>query len=368
MGGRRDQGEDWVVRVFGSLEAWRKSLPRGRVAFGRPRKEVIHIQLVKADGPAWKLPCPDTPLPDDVLRAVQGMVTGIGPRPRLEYEFGGKRRIAVGRRGEPADRLRAELVSLYGLRPIHELRQSDGLLADYAASGGSYRPFARKMGIRNSEFLVRAAEPAQVERSAVMNDRQLERVWRLFPVYEAGNDEPGRDGPEEMTEVVIGDLGGEAPAPAPLPMAIPKADGRGAHSQYLGHALDTGGGRRWNLLEFEPPLRIALGGALNRMLGFGDSTHVNEVIPYRGDGYHWGRKNPMPGRTPLGRDQGPVCRVLHHPDPAGDWFPWLGTPYPVPSVATWDVWQRRRTHYDRMRKKSRNGNRNGSQRIPNVSG
>src|SRR5690606_12336909 len=78
-------------------------------------------------------------------------------------------------------------------------------------------------------------------------------------------------------EVVIGDPGGELVAQPALPMAIPKADGRGRACMYFGHALDVGGGCRWSLLDFETPLRIALGGLLNRELGFGNSTRADEV-------------------------------------------------------------------------------------------
>src|SRR3546814_6463950 len=47
---------------------------------------------------------------------------------------------------------------------------------------------------------------------------------------------------------------------------------------YFGHELDYGGGNRWNLRAFEAPLRIALGGELNRALGLGNSAGVDEVI------------------------------------------------------------------------------------------
>src|SRR3546814_17972329 len=82
-------------------------------------------------------------------------------------------------------------------------------------------------------------------------------------------------------------------------MAIPNADGRGKLSLYFGHELDYGGGNRWNLRAFEAPLRIALGGELNRALGFGNSAGVDEVIAYAGDGYHWSRNAPLAPREVL---------------------------------------------------------------------
>src|SRR3546814_7670251 len=113
-------------------------------------------------------------------------------------------------------------------------------------------------------------------------------------------------------------------------MAIPNADGRGKLSLYFGHELDYGGGNRWNLRAFEAPLRIALGGELNRALGFGNSAGVDEVIAYAGDGYHWSRNAPLAPREVLSGDIGPVCRRLRHPTPDGWWYAWLGTAFNVP--------------------------------------
>jgi hypothetical protein len=92
-------------------------------------------------------------------------------------------------------------------------------------------------------------------------------------------------------------------------MAIPKADGRGKESLYFGFNLDFGGGCRWSQAAFETPLRIALGGQLNRQLGFATSRQADQVLAYTGDGFQWGPKSPMAQRSPLDRDSGPVCRA-----------------------------------------------------------
>ena len=349
---RTTPDSEWIAKIFGSVAAWKKSLPRGSVAFGRKRKPVIHIRLIKSEPITWKLPCPDKPLPPEVVHSVRNAVVGVGPRPRLRYEMQGQSRLAVGRRGESADRLRDELVALYGLRPFREVKPSNGLLASYVAEEGSYRPYARPMRLRNADFLARAADPAEVEQSALLSDRHFERVWRVVPTYvvedrQASND--GNDPPEKMTEVVIGDPGGKNDPRPQLPMAVTKSDGRGSRSLYFGHELDRGGGRRWCQEDFEPPLHIALGGELNRLLGFGASSKVDEYIPYCGDGYHWDRNNPLAKRTTFGRGIGPVCRILEHPQPHGDWYDWLGIPYPLPVRQSWEAWGRRKAHYERMR-------------------
>ncbi len=313
--------DDWIGRVFRTRGDWALSLRRTNrwrfVSKSRPRKPVIHIRLLPDDAPAFKLPCPAS-IPAEIAAAVCQAVTGRGPRPRIEYEHNGQRRIAIGRKGEHPDRLRAELVQHYGLVWMAELQERDGPVAEYVATGGSYRPFARAAGERDQQFLARAATPSEVERETILSDRQLERVWRLHPVYiYDGDGDPGEWAQEKPKEVSIGDTGGQAEMPAPLPAAIPKADGRGKHGLYFGYALNYGGGCRWSEEDFFPPLDIALGGELNRSLGFGNSTGTDEVIPYVGDGFHWGPNNPLPKREPLDRNIGPVCRVLLHPEPDG---------------------------------------------------
>lgn len=350
---------DWMIRVFGSVEAWKKSRTRCRfVTFGCPhhRQTTIPPRLI----PARRRPLPrdDRPVSDELRAAVAHSVTGVGPRPRLEYEIGGERRIAIGRRGEPLDRLRADIVATYGLvRTVEVLGGSDAL-AEYVANGSSYRPYARSLRVRHKDFLAMAADPAQIERAVVLSDRQLERVWRLNPVCEMPGEElslshPGgwAHGPKE---VVIGDPGGKAERPAPLPMAVPKADGNGKRSRYFGYELSIGGGARWRLRDFYPPLMVALGGRLNRELGFGGSVNVDEVVPYVGDGYHWGRNKPLAPRANLGREVGPVCRVLLHPPPAGDWYTWLGQPFPLQKgPSTHETWRKRQKVYERERNNCR---------------
>ena len=357
---KQDANPDWIAKVFGSADAWKKSRPVApAVRFGRRRHPAIHCTLLKDAGPTWTLPCPDRPLSAYAVEAATRCVTGVGPRPRLAYEVAGQRRIAIGRRGEPVDNLRQELVATYGLIPTVEVRRANDALAEYVATGGNYRPFARSLGVKDATFLRRAADPAEVEKATILSDRQLERVWRLQPVLvadsagEASND-PAEDAPAEVTIV---DPGGTPERPAPLPAAIPKADGRGRLAMYFGHQVEYGAGGRWREEDFVPPLRIALGGLLNRELGFGLSGGVDEVLPYAGDGYHWGRNLPLPPRFPLGREVGPVCRVLQHPPVRGDWYPWLATPFPVPDARRWETWQRRRATYDRQRKKSRLGSK-----------
>src|SRR3546814_19327905 len=124
-----------------------------------------------------------------------------------------------------------------------------------------------------------------------MSDRQLARVWRLHPEYEAPDEDaligdPGEWATGDVGEVVIRDPGGEAEKLPPLPMALPQADGRGNLSLHFGHELDYGGGNRSNLRAFEPPPRIALGAELNRALGLGNAAGVEEGTAYAGDGYH----------------------------------------------------------------------------------
>lgn len=358
---KQEANPEWIERVFGSVQAWRKSRPRTKVRFGRRRREVIHIKLISDRGQHWILPCPDRPPAPQVLEAVSRCVTGFGPRPRLEYTVNGQTRIAIGRKGEHVDILRAELVSVYGLLPTRRVGRANDAVAEYVATGGNYRPFARALRVKDGTFLRKAADPAEVERAVILSDRQLDRVWGLLPTYQDGT-ATAEGTPTEgedwgMREVYIGDPGGERERPAPLPMAIPKIDGRGRHNLYFGHALEYGGGRRWSEEDFAPPLRIALGGLLNRQLGFGNSTFANQVLAYAGDGFHWGRRKPMANRTPLGRDVGPVCRTLTHPEPGGEWYSWLGRPYPVPDTTSWEAWGRRRSVYDRERKKTRLGSK-----------
>lgn len=313
---------EWMVRVFGSVQAWHRSRTRWRfVCRGRKRKQVIHLRLLSHSETKWQLPCPDRPAPDHVVHACRLMVTGIGPRPRLEYMQDGQQRIAVGRRGEPADRLRLYLWATYGPVYATEIGQQDDALAEYVAEGGNYRPYARKLGMRDQAFLAMAGAPAEVEKSVVMSDWQFERVWLLNPVYvvPAGKGDvsignPGDWAQDEVREeVMLGDPGGEVEKLPDLPMAIPKADGRGKQSLYFGFNLDYGGGCRWSLEAFEPPLRIALGGLLNRELGFGNSTGADKMCPYAGDGFHWSRNAPLAKRVAENLRSGPVCRLLNYP-------------------------------------------------------
>lgn len=309
--------EGWILRTFGSVAAWKKSRTGcARVRFGRPRKEVIHIRLVGRRDSSWRLPCPDRPVPAVVAAAVRHVVTGIGRRPRLAYTRGGTERIAIGRRGEPADLLRAELWATYGPLCAVEVKHENDALAEYVATGGNYRPYARALKTSDRRFLQAATDPSAVERAVVLSDRQVERVWRLVPVYEVpegdGDVSLGEYGSwakdEAVREVVIGDPGGAAEQPVLLPMAVPKASGLGKESLYFGFNLDYGGGRRWSQEDFVPPLRIALGGRLNREQGFGDSQRVDQRLPFAGDQFPWGRSRPMPVRAPLGRDAGPAFK------------------------------------------------------------
>lgn len=310
---------DWMIRVFGSIEAWHRSRTRFRhVLVGQKRKEVLRLRLVSHSATKWRLPCPDKPTPPEIKRAVARMVTGVGPRTRLAYMLDGEHRIAVGRHGEPADNLRLELVATYGLVWNMEVRPENDALAEYVATGGNYRPFARQLRIGDQMFLAKAMNPVEVERSVLLSDRQLDRVWRLQPKYEAEEgmvDDPGEWATGTLEEITIGDRGGEAEPPVPLPMAIPKADGRGRHNLYFGHALYYGCGRRWLEADFFTPLKIMLGGELNCEQGFGGSTHANEVLPYKGDGFHWGRKNPLAVRI-VDHDKGPVFRTVSALPPA----------------------------------------------------
>lgn len=314
---------EWVERIFGSFKAWQKSLTGFRaVRVGPKRREVIHIRLVRGPRSTWRLPCPDRPIPDQVRATVADSVLGFGPRPRVAYRVGDLERMAVGRRGESSERLRAELQQLYGPVWMVDVPQENDAVAEWVATGGNYRPHARRLGIRDQRFLAKAIEPEEVERSAVLSDRQFERVWLARSVYsspEEGTDvvygDPGEWAADDPDEVVIADPGGKPEAPPPLPMAIPKVDGRGRHNLYFGHALDYGGGHRWSVLDFEPPLKIALGGLLNRQLGFGGSERVDEALGYQGDGFHWGRFQPLAPRLVEPWWHGPVCRRLSHPEP-----------------------------------------------------
>jgi hypothetical protein len=348
---------EWIARTFGSATAWRRSLTGFRfVKIGPKRKPAIHIKLLREKGSSWRLPCLDGPIPAEVRAAVAGAVLGIGPRPRVQYRRGGEMRIAIGRPGEPADRLRVELVQCYGLVWTAEIAQADDALAEYVATGGNYRFHARRLGMRDQAFLAKSADPAEVEQSVVLSDRQFARVWRIQPTYElpAEGDligDPGEWATDSLQEVVIGDPGGEVEASPPVPMAIPKADGRGKANLYFGFGLEIGGGRRFRLEDFEPPLRIALGGQLNRDLGFGGTHRVDERVPYAGDGYHWGRNMPLAPRI-VEVDRGPVCRVLIHPNPEGQWHAWLGGVYEVPDTTRWETWTLRQATYDRERKKA----------------
>src|SRR3546814_7249339 len=85
---------EWIERMFGSARAWQKSRTGFRyVMVGRKRKPAIYCRLLPGRRAGWQLPCPDRPVPEHVLQAVGHAVTGVGERPRLEYEFGGVRKI-----------------------------------------------------------------------------------------------------------------------------------------------------------------------------------------------------------------------------------------------------------------------------------
>lgn len=302
-----------------------------------------------------QVPCPGRGSPEQVREAVASAVLGFGPRPRVAYQVGRDRRVAVGRKGEPAERLRAELARIYGPVVMDEVPREDGAVAAYVASGGRYRTHARRLGIRDQVFLAKAADPVEVERSALLDDRQFEMLWAATSisvapdgVHDVSLGDPG-SWADDAEPVVITDPGGRAEQSPPLPMAIPKADGRGRHNLYFGFALDLGGGARWTAEDFQPPLRIALGGALNRKMGFGGSAWVNERAPYRGDGFHWGRDKPLAPRV-VERDRGPACRSLEHPEPEGRWYPWLSSSSPVPAAGTWEAWVQRARVYERNRK------------------
>src|SRR3546814_14842505 len=106
------------------------------------------------------------------------------------------------------------LVRTYGLVYAVELRQSDDALAEYVAKGVNYRPYARKLGARDAVFLTKAADPVEVEQATIMSDRQLARVWRLHPEYEAPDEDaligdPGEWATGAVGEVVIRDPGGD---------------------------------------------------------------------------------------------------------------------------------------------------------------
>src|SRR3546814_19870794 len=89
---------EWIERMFGSARAWQKSRTGFRyVMVGRKRKPAIYCRLLPGRRAGWQLPCPDRPVPEHVRQAVGHAVTGVGERPRLEYEIGGVRRIAIGR-------------------------------------------------------------------------------------------------------------------------------------------------------------------------------------------------------------------------------------------------------------------------------
>jgi hypothetical protein len=368
-GKKAEATSEWIARHFGTTQAWYKSRTGWKdVKRGHKRREVIHVRLMPAKLSAWRLPCPDKPIPQHIRDAVSRSVTGIGPRPRLEYLQNGQKRIAIGRRGEPADSLRAELWAIYGPLYAVEVSQANHALAEYIANGGNYRSHARALGMRDDTFLAKSADAAEVERSVLLSDWQMDRVWRLQPVYEV----PAGDGDvslgdygdwakdELRQEVTGGFLDVELEQPIVLPMAIPKADGRGKQSLYFGHALNYGGGNYWSHEDFETPLRIALGGLLNRQLGYGNSTFADQVLAYLGEGFHWGRYKPLAPRKVDSAMRGPVCRPDPDTKPKGNWYPWLGTVFPVPLAKSWNTWIRRKEIYDRERNKSQSGSKDAA--------
>src|SRR3546814_3033527 len=82
---------EWIERMFGSARAWQKSRTGFRyVMVGRKRKPAIYCRLLPGRRAGWQLPCPDRPVPEHVRQAVGHAVTGVGERPRLEYEIGGR--------------------------------------------------------------------------------------------------------------------------------------------------------------------------------------------------------------------------------------------------------------------------------------
>lgn len=111
--------------------------------------------------------------------AVQNCILGFGPRPRLLYSWSGKERVAIGRKGEPLASLIAEIAACY---PGALLLVADAspALAAYVAGWATAKVAAK--GMRKGRFLAMSKDPAAIERSLVMDDDLMRRMWHRDPV------------------------------------------------------------------------------------------------------------------------------------------------------------------------------------------
>lgn len=113
--------------------------------------------------------------PRDVLAAAPPQ--SYGPRPRLLYRVDDIERVAIGRRGEPLERLIAEIATVYP-GALMLVADASPVLADYSAGWSKAGDAAKAMGIRKSAFLSKAMDPEAVERSMVMDNDLMRRMWQ----------------------------------------------------------------------------------------------------------------------------------------------------------------------------------------------
>lgn len=106
-----------------------------------------------------------------------------GSRPRLLYTWRGVERIAVGRRGERPDLLAEEIARCYPGASVMVARW-DSIFAEYVAGWITAKDAAKAMRMRKQAFLALAQSPANVERSLVMDDDLLRRMWHVENVLQ----------------------------------------------------------------------------------------------------------------------------------------------------------------------------------------
>lgn len=108
-----------------------------------------------------------------------------GRRPRVVYWLLGTKRIAIGRVGERFESLAAEIARCYQSACIVGEPVGSGVLAEHVAGWSLARDAAKATKLRKAAFLDMAKDSSAVERSMVMDDDLMRRMWEAeTPVYD----------------------------------------------------------------------------------------------------------------------------------------------------------------------------------------
>lgn len=100
-----------------------------------------------------------------------------GKRPRLVYWNAGCHRIAIGCCGEPFDSLAAEIARCYPDACLLGEPVGSGTVAEHVAGWSRAGEAAKRLKLRKAAFLDIARDPTAVEKSMVMDDDLMRRMW-----------------------------------------------------------------------------------------------------------------------------------------------------------------------------------------------